>query len=150
MAKSKARKPAKLKTPGEIGKVLVQVRIPKSEHDLLAELCGHYGQTIAHRLHMIIQDELNDSYPLAIVSFNGKSLPTRIIVEKYSIPDKSVWHVRMTKENADGILPEALNSSASLVLPHCSSKTLAIASGYQDTMDTWHLQLVENFGTQEP
>lgn len=150
MAKSKARKPTKSKASVRTGKVLVQVRIPKDEHDILTELCAHYGQTIAHRLHMIIQDELEKCYPLAVVSFDGKSLPTRVIVEKHSIPDKKVWQVRITKDNADGILPKALDFPASLVMPHCSSKTFDIAYGYQDMMDTWHLQLVENPGTQEP
>ena len=147
MANSKAQKPAKSTAPKKLNKVLVQVRIPGNEHELLAELCGRQGHTIAHRLHMIIQEELDNCYPLAIVSFNGKSLPTRIIVEKHSIPDKDYLSVIVTPENADGILPEALLHSASFVFPHRAAKIFGVASSYQDTSDVWHLQLLK-LGTE--
>lgn len=151
MAKSKARKSAKSKATKKTKNVLVQVRISNEEHELLAALCQIRGQTIASRTREVIQKELDDCYPLVVVSFDGKSLPTRVIVEKHSVPNKSVWQVLITKDNADRILPMALDfSAASVVMPHCPSKTFGISYGYQDTMDTWHLQLIENFGAQEP
>lgn len=150
MAKSKSRKSAKSKAPEKTKNVLVQVRISKEEHELLAALCQIRGQTIASRTREIIQKEIEDRYPVVVVSFNGKSFPTRVIAEKYSVPNKSVWQVIITKNNANGILPKALDFSASVTMPHCPSKIFGISFGYQDMTDNWHLQLVENFGTQGP
>jgi hypothetical protein len=141
MAKSKARKASKSEDLEKDKKVLVQVRIPEEEHRLLSALCLRYGQTIAHRLHTIIQQELNNCYPVAVVSFDRKSIPTHVIIERYSMPDEEFWSVTMTPEDAKGILPEVLQYGTSISFPYRTPKIFGIESNYQDVLGVWHLQL---------
>ena len=149
MAKSKAQKPVKSKAPVEDKKMLVQVRIPEEEHSLLSALCRLRAQTIANRLHMIIKAEIEECYPVSVVSFKGKSVQTRVIVEKHSIPVGEFWSVIMAPEDATGIFPEALSGvsakalerSISVIFPHLAPHKFGIESIYQDMSETWHLQL---------
>ena len=121
---------------------LMQVRISENNHKLFSRMCAPTGQSVAQRLRSIIEREIEEHVPFALVNReNGTSLPTRLWMERVFLPDKDECSVRVYPEDAKGVFPEVFDQKFDIAIRLPNLKFFSVVSRYVDADGVWHLHM---------
>jgi len=138
-------KPKKASTPKKPEKKLLQARIPDDEHADLAMLCHVHGQTVASRLHMLVAQDLESSYPtLQVNAPGGLAATVRAVITKRAVPMMTEVFLTVPKANATKAFgPAVMTEGARFEMPLRTPLVYSLGWSMQDVNGNWHLRLLE-------